>query len=163
MSTNESANAVSIEFDCIPMRTVSRYDVPVDASPGLEKLMRRMRDCVQKHGTHNTYYLHRGKCVFYLTNDPEQGRLEFEFDGVILTDENDVKTRGADLEVTLLKETCPWINQSIVQWFHGTVARAVEVEFDRYIQAGDLQRTQQRLAEMQQQEQASGGYLGMYL
>lgn len=154
---------VAIEFDCIPMRTVSRMDVPVDASPGLEKLIRRMRDCVQKHGTHNAYYLHRGQCVFQLTNDPQKGRLEFEFDGVVLTDQEDRATQGADLQVELKRETCAWLTQETVQWFQVTVARAVEVEFDRYISAGDLQRTQQRLQEMQQKEQASGGFLGMYL
>lgn len=157
------SDAVSIQFDCIPLRTIGRSDVPVDASPALERLILRVRDCLQKHGTHNTYYLHRGVCRYQLTNDPEQGLLEFEFDGVILTDDQDRATRGSDLAVQLKRETCPWLNQVIVDWFCATVARAVEIEFDRYIAAGDLQKTQQRLSEMEQQEQASGGFLGMYL
>lgn len=166
MSEHEQGDfreSVHIEFDCIPMRTVSRLDSPVDASPALEQLVQRMRESVEKHGTHNSYYLHRGRCQFFLTNDRHVGCLDFQFDGVLLTDEKDQKTRGSDLTIHLTQETCSWLNQEIVTWFEQTVTRAVEVEFDRYIAAGDLEKTQQRLAEMEQQEQANSGFLGMYL
>ena len=155
--------AVEIEFDCIPLRSVSRFDVPMDASPGLERLATRLRDCAQKHGTHNAYFLARGLCTFGLTNDPLIGQLQFRFDGAVVTDEKDERTKTADLQVSLKSETCNWLNQSIVEWFEQTVCRAVEVEFDKYIQAGDLAKTHKRLAEIEQREKDSGGYLGMYL
>lgn len=160
---SKSSATVEIEFDCIPLRSVARFDVPVDASPGLEQLTTRLRDCAQKHGTHNAYFLARGKCNYGLTNDPMIGQLRFRFDGVVVTDEKDERTKTADLKVSLDSETCNWLHQSIVEWFEQTVCRAVEVEFDKYIQAGDLARTQKRLAEIEQQEKESGGFLGMYL
>lgn len=156
-------DAVDIEFDCTPLRTVARFDVPVDASPGLERLAQRIRLSVQKHGTHNTYFLTRGKCKFWLTNDPMIGFLQFTFDGTVVTDASDQKTKSADLDVRLDRETCNWLNQTVVDWFAETVCRAVEVEFDRYIRAGDLERTRQRIAEQEKQQQDGGGYLGMYL
>ena len=89
--------------------------------------------------------------------------LKFRFHGTILTDPDDQRTRGSDLEVELVAETCSWLTEPVVQWFAETVARAVEVEFDRYIQAGDLARTQERIAQIQAQSDEQGGYLGMFL
>ena len=37
------------------------------------------------------------------------------------------------------------------------------VEFDRYIAAGDLAQTVQRIEAIQARSDAAGGYLGMYL
>jgi hypothetical protein len=44
-----------------------------------------------------------------------------------------------------------------------SVKRAVEVEFDKYIAAGDLSRAIQRLAREQNASDAAGGFLGMNL
>ncbi|MBL8890575.1 MAG: hypothetical protein JNL67_11410 [Planctomycetaceae bacterium] len=154
---------VDIEFDCLPLRSTAGRTLPLDASPGLERLWSQLRQAAEKHGTHNSYFLNRGRCRFHLTNHPQLGQVTFAFSGVVLTDGQDQRTVSSELHVELEQETCDWLEQPIVTWLAKTVIRAVEIEFDRYIHAGDLARTQQRLAELEQQAQSSGGYLGMYL
>lgn len=154
---------VDIEFDCLPLRSMVGRPLPADASPGLEQLWQQLRQAADKHGTHNSYYLNRGRCQFHLTNHPQIGQIAFRFGGVVLTDSADQRTVSADLTVDLAAETCDWLEASVVAWLAKSVVRAVELEFDRYILAGDLARTQQRLAELEQQAEASGGFLGMYL
>ncbi len=44
-----------------------------------------------------------------------------------------------------------------------SVREAVLVEFNRYIEAGDLELTRQRIAKLEQSLEASKGYVGMYL
>ena len=56
-----SGQWVEIEFDCLPLRSVTRLDVPVDASPVYEQFVLRVKEAMAKHGSHNTYYLHRGR------------------------------------------------------------------------------------------------------
>lgn len=154
---------VEIEFDCLPLRSLSRTDAPVDASPKLAAKMERVRAALEKHGAHNSYYLHNSACVFHLTNDATQGMLRYQFEGTVLTDEQDLVARSCDLSVELERETCNWLNQAIVDWLAETVKRAVLIEFNRYIQAGDLTRTVERIEEMQKAAEDSGGYVGMYL
>ncbi|MDP1560506.1 MAG: hypothetical protein Q8M16_03825 [Pirellulaceae bacterium] len=154
---------VDIEFDCLPLRSTANRALPPDSSPGFERLWRSLQQAADKHGIHNTYFLNRGRCCFHLTNHPQLGQVTFSFSGVVLTDGQDQRTVSSDLVVELQQETCDWLEQNIVTWLAKTVVRAVEIEFDRYIHAGDLARTQQRLDELEQQAQAKGGYLGMYL
>ncbi len=154
---------VEIEFDCLPLRSVGRLDPPLDASPAWRDFCQRVADAVQRHGAHNTYYLHQGVCRYHLANSSETGVVEFQFEGTVLTDETDEKTASADLRVSLGSETCPWLTEPIVRWFQDTVSRAVEIEFDRYIAAGDLAKARQRMERVQQMVDEQGGYLGMYL
>ena len=154
---------VEITFDCLPLRSVTRLDVPIDASPKFQTLCERVKQAIETHGSHNTYFLHDATCIYHLLNDPELGRLEFSFTGTALTDETDLKCRTCDLQVTLVRETCDWLTQPVVNWFAESVARSVAVEFDRFIQAGDLQRAKERIEEIQKAAEESGGYLGMYL
>ncbi|MEM9826611.1 MAG: hypothetical protein AAF958_08480 [Planctomycetota bacterium] len=161
--TNKYGKWVEIEFDCLPLRSVTRTDVPVDASPAYEQWVLKVKAAMEKHGTHNTHFLYNGRCTFHLTNDPRKGCLEFAYEGTALADERDQKTRGVDLSVTLVKETCEWLNERIVDFFSQTIRHSVAVEFDRYIQAGDLEKTKQRLEEMEKQLDARGGFLGMHL
>ncbi len=154
---------VDIEFDCVPLRSVARWDAPHDASPKLEQLLHRLKMAADKHGRHNTYFLHRAHCLFHLANHPDIGMLDFQFQGVILTDPEDRRTRGSDLEIELARETCSWLIEPVVVWFRETVARAVELEFDRYIDAGDLARTQQRIEQLQTTSDNQAGFLGMFL
>lgn len=156
-------DCVEISFDCIPLRSVTRLDVPVDASPGFRILADRVRKAIQRHGSHNTYYLHNARCTYYLTNDPAVGMMKFRFEGTVFTDEDDRKAIGADLEASLGWETCDWLTEPIVGWFRETVTRAVMVDFDRYIAAGDLQRTIERLARLQAESDSHSGFLGMGL
>jgi hypothetical protein len=154
---------VVIRFDCTPLRAVARAEVPAEASPRFRALVGRMQDAVAKHGLRNAYYLTNASCTFRFTNAPERGWVSFDVEGTVLTDEVDTHTVGSDLTVKLAKETCDWLTQPAVAWLELSVRRAVEAEFDRYIAAGDLGRTLERLAREQADSDAAGGFLGMNL
>jgi hypothetical protein len=154
---------VEITFDCLPMRTIGRLDIPLDASPKFQALCQRIKDAMTKHGTLNTYYLYNAACTFHVTNQPERGMIQFEFEGTILTDTEDLRTKASDLATKLKRETCDWLTQPVVNWFEESVARAVEVEFDRYIAAGDLDKAKERMEKIRAQADAQGGFVGMYL
>lgn len=163
MSDSELGRWVEVKFDCIPLRTVEKMTIPEDASPKLAQKLARIQSAKATHGTLNTYYLHNASCVFHLTNNPAVGMFQFNFEGVLLTDNQDMKSHSCDLQVELARETCSWVNQSIVDWLAETVQRAVLVEFDRYINAGDLSKTIQRMEAIQKASEESGGFVGMYL
>lgn len=163
MEKIEYGNWVDIGFDCLPLRTVARVDIPIDASPVLAEKMLRVKHAIEKHGVLNSYFLHNAHCIFHFTNDPREGMVEFSFDGTVLTDAADLHTQSCDLRVELVRETCSWLNQAIVDWLTASVQRAVHLEFDRYIQAGDLQKVQERLERIQRASDESGGFVGMYL
>jgi hypothetical protein len=116
-----------------------------------------------KHGSYNTYYLYNGKCQYRLTNRDDRGMLEFRFEGTVLTDEQDRHTARCDLHVELAQETCDWLTEPVVRWFQETVTHAVSVEFDRYIEAGDLEQAKQRINKLQAASDEAGGYLGMFV
>ena len=154
---------VEVEFDCMPLRTVPRVDVPLDASPKLAAKILRVKNALEKHGALNSYYLHNATCTYHLTNDPQQGMMEFAFEGVVLTDEQDLQARSCDLQISLTRETCSWLNQSVVDWLAETVQRNVLVDFNRYIAIGDLSKTLERIGRTQQASDEAGGFVGMYL
>jgi hypothetical protein len=142
---------------------MARFDVPLDATPDQKALGERIRAAVQRHGSFNTFYLSDAKCIFHLTNHPELGMLRFDFEGTVMTDQEDRKTVGCDLAIELTQEVCDWLTAPVVEWFKETVAEAVKIEFDRYIQAGDLQKTVERIERLQAESAAHGGFLGMGL
>jgi len=154
---------VDIAFDCLPLRSVGRLDIPIDASPKYRARCERVKHALETHGSHNTYFLYNAHCKFHLTNDDQRGMIEYRFDGTVLTDATDQKTQHCDLKVELVREDCDWLTAPIVAWFTETVSHAVAAEFDRYIAAGDLAQTLKRIAELQSQTDQSGGYVGMYL
>ncbi len=154
---------VEISFDCLPLRSVTRLDVPVDASPVYEQFVLRVKQAMARHGTHNTYYLHRGKCMFHLTNDPKQGAVSFTFEGTAMTDTDDLHTKAIEIAVKLEGETCNWLREPFVGFLSESVQHAVLVEFDRYIAAGDLKKTEERIKAIQQDIDATEGFVGMYL
>jgi hypothetical protein len=163
MSDQPAQPAVTITFDCTPLRGVPRFDVPLDASPAFRIRLERMQRAVARHGTRNTYYLTNSTCTFRFTNDPASGWVQFTIEGTVITDELDRKTVGSDLDIRLEKETCDWLTQPAVQWLALSAKHAVEVEFDRYIAAGDLSRALERLAREQAARDAAGGFVGMNL
>ena len=163
MGELSSAPAVEITFECTPLRSVPRLDIPLDASPGYRRRLERMQRAVGRHGTRNAYYLTAGVCTFRFTNDPASGWVRFAFEGTTLTDDADARTVGSDLEIALETETCDWLTQPAVEWLRLSVKHAVEAEFDRYIAAGDLSRALDRLAREQAAIDAAGGFLGMNL
>lgn len=154
---------VDIAFDCLPLRSIGRLDIPLDASPKYRERCERIKRALDEHGSHNSYFLYNASCGFHLTNDAEVGLLEFRFEGVALTDEADQKTIRCHLEVELVRETCDWLTEPIVQWFKETVQRSVAAEFDRYIAAGDLAQTVERINRIQAESDQKGGFVGMYL
>ncbi len=81
----------------------------------------------------------------------------------MLTDPEDRKTLGCDLQTELRRETCDWLVEPVVAWFAETVSHAVRVEFDRYIAAGDLEETLKRARRIQAESDAQGGFMGMGL
>ena len=154
---------VEIVFDCLPLRSVGRLDIPIDASPRFRERCERVKQAIDKHGSHNTYYLYNANCKFRLTNRDEIGMLEFRFEGTVITDATDMRTQTSDLRVDLVRETCDWLTAPVVEWFHQSVSYAANVEFDRYIEAGDLQKTKDRMALLQAEIDKTGGHVGMYL
>ncbi|NQT35885.1 MAG: hypothetical protein HQ581_00260, partial [Planctomycetes bacterium] len=113
--------AVEITFECLPLRSISRNDAPLDASPAFQALCGRMVQAAEKHGRHNSYYLHDALCMFRLTNRDDTGMLQFRFEGTVLTDTEDQRTEGADLSVELVRDTCDWLTTPVVEWFAETV------------------------------------------
>jgi hypothetical protein len=158
-----SSPPVAISFDCTPLRVAAGVAVPAEASPRFRALVGRMQAATSHHGTRNTYYLTNASCTFRFTNAAESGWIEFAIEGTVITDDRDTHTVGSDLTVALVKETCDWLTQPVVDWLALSARRAIEVEFDRYIAAGDLGRTLERLTSEQAVIDASGGYLGMNL
>ena len=157
------SRAVEITFDCLPLRSLGRFDIPIDASPEQCALGERIRRAVEKHGVHNVYYLCNARCVFHLTNHEQIGMLEFAFEGSVLTDAEDQETLRCDLTVALAREVCPWLTAPAVQWLGEAVVEAVRIEFDRYIAAGDLEKTIRRTEQIRAASDARGGFLGMGL
>jgi len=154
---------LQIVFECLPLRSIGRLDVPLDATAEFRAQCERIRQAIAKHGLHNSFYLRDGRCVYQLTADPQIGLLEFAFEGTLLTDAEDRKTVHADLHVQLARETCDWLTQPVVGWFCETVQRAVMVEFDRFIAAGDLARTIQRLERIRSESDSRQGFVGFGL
>lgn len=163
MSDSGSTPAVAIDFDCTPLRSVPRFDIPLDASPGYRARVERFQKAIARHGTRNTYYLTNASCTFRFTNEPDVGWVRFAVEGTVITDESDTKTVGSDLDIRLDKETCDWLTQPAVKWLTLSAKHAVEAEFNRYIAAGDLSRALERLAKEQAASDAAGGFLGMNL
>jgi hypothetical protein len=154
---------VEITFRCLPLRSVASFAAPVDAPAEAAATYRKLRAAAEKHGLHNSYYLYDGTCVYHLTNHDQVGTIVFAFAGTVLTDATDMHTLRSDLEVELTGEVCEWLVAPVVDWFAETVREAVKVEFDRFIAAGDLAKTVQRLEQLQATSDAQGGFLGAWL
>jgi hypothetical protein len=154
---------VDITFDCVPLRSVAQLNAPLDASPKFQAFCQRIRAAIERHGTLNSYYLHNAHCVFHLINHPQEGLVDFSFEGTVLTDASDLHCQTCDLDVQLQRESCDWLIQPVVDWLADTVPRAVAREFDLYIQAGDLQKAKERIERIQKDCDESGGFVGMYL
>ena len=141
---------IEIAFDCLPLRAVGRVDVPLDASPAFRARCERLKQAIEKHGTANTYYLFNAHCVFRLANSEIEGMLRFSFDGTVFTDASDARTARVDLHVSLAAETCGGVPAELLPWLTRQVENAVRLEFDRYIAAGSLQETLDRLQRIDQ-------------
>ena len=154
------AQNLEISFTCIPLRSVGRFDPPLDATEQQRSLWVQLHRALNTHGAHNAFFLCEGKCVFHFANHPTLAMVQFAFQGTVLTDAEDRTTIGSDLQVELESETCPWLTAEAVAWLKETVERAVRIEFDRYIAAGDLQRTIDRLRHLEAETDSEGRISG---
>jgi hypothetical protein len=154
---------VEIAFDCLPLRSIARFDAPLGADQETVAKANRIYAAIQMHGSHNTYYLHNAECVFHFTNDPSIGLVAFDFEGVVSTCEQDKTAVAAHLQCALRREDCSWLNQATVEWLKEAINHAVLVEFNHFIQAGDLQRTAERIAALEREMDDRQGFVGMYL
>ena len=157
------SSSVEISFDCLPLRSVGRLEVPLDASPKYRQRCERITAALEKHGSHNSYYLYNALCSYRLTNDDAVGMIQLGFEGTVLTDADDRRAERCDLQIELKNETCDWLTEPVVQWFRETVQQAVAVEFNRYIAAGDLAKTAERIEKIRAESDDSDGFVGMYL
>ena len=138
---------VDIAFDCLPLRSVGRVDVPLDASPAYRARCQRLQQAIDAHGSRNAYFLYNTRCVYRLANSDIDNMLRFSFDGTVLTDRSDCRAERADLAVELIAETCGLMAPEVLAWFRPVVERAVLTEFDHFITAG---RLAERLTELGQ-------------
>lgn len=129
---------IEIAFDCLPLRSVGRIDVPLDASPAFRARLEQLQRAIETHPVANTYFLYNTQCTYKLANSEIVNMLRFTFDGTLLTDRSDCKAERADLAIVLVAETCGDVSAAALQWLRGVVERAVLVEFDRFIEAGRL-------------------------
>ncbi len=129
---------VDIAFNCLPLRSVGRVDVPLDASPAFRARCERLQRAVDAFGTENAYFLYNTRCVYRFANSDIDNMLRFSFDGVLLTDRSDAKADRAELKIELTSQTCGPLSPEVLAWFRPVVERAVLIEFDHFIAAGKL-------------------------
>jgi hypothetical protein len=129
---------VDIAFDCLPLRSIGRVDVPLDASPVYRARCERLLAAIKKYGAANSYYLYNTRCVYRLANSDIDNMLRFTFDGVVVTDRGDGRADRAELDVRLMSETCGPMPPEVLAWFRRVVERAVMIEFNHFINAGRL-------------------------
>jgi hypothetical protein len=129
---------VEIEFDCLPLRSIARVDIPLDASPAFRQRCERLLTAIEAHDNQNAYFLYNTQCTYHLANSEIANMLRFSFDGTVLTDRSDCKADQADLAIELVAETCGGVPAAALEWLQTVVERAVLVEFDRFINDGQL-------------------------
>lgn len=129
---------VDIAFDCLPLRSIPRVDIPLDASPSFRARCERLQRAIDAHGGENAYFLYNTRCTYRLANSDIEGMLRFSFDGTLLTDRSDCKAASADLNIVLTAETCGGVPPAAFEWLRAVITRAVLIEFDRFITAGQL-------------------------
>jgi hypothetical protein len=129
---------VDIAFDCLPLRSIGRVDIPLDASPEFRARCERLKREIDSHSGANAYFLYNTQCTYRLANSEIENVLRFTFDGTVLTDRSDCKADRAELEIELIAETCGGVPPAVLAWLRTVVNRAVLVEFDRFITDGCL-------------------------
>jgi hypothetical protein len=129
---------VDVAFDCLPLRSVGRLDVPLDASDALRRRVERIKAAMEEFGAERTYFLYNARCIFRFANSEIDGVCRFEFEGVVRTDAGDRKCQQTLLDVRLASETCGGIPPLVEAWLAERVRQAVGIEFDRFIAAGQL-------------------------
>jgi hypothetical protein len=158
----DAAPLVDVAFDCLPLRSVGRVDVPLDASDALRRRMESVKAAMEEFGPQQTYYLYNGRCVFRFANSEIDGVCRFHFEGVVRTDAGDRKCQHVQLDVRLASETCGGVPPAVEAWLAERVERAVAIEFDRFIAAGQLAARSDELGAVGSLAEL-GGFSGMNL
>ncbi len=151
---------VDVAFDCLPLRSVGRLDVPLDASDALRRRVERIKAAMEEFGAERTYYLYNARCVFRFANSEIDGVCRFDFEGLVRTDAGDRKCQDSRLDVRLTSETCGGVPPQVEAWLAGRVEQAVGIEFDRFIAAGQLAARADELAGLDSIADL-GGFSGM--
>lgn len=152
--TDPLPSVVDIEFDCIPLRTVGRLDIPIDASDAQRRRAAHMQSAINTYGVERTYFLQNARCVFRFANSDVEGICRFEFEGVARTDAGDRKCEEVILDVMLVSNTCGGVPSTVETWLVERVRQAVGIEFDRFIAAGQF-------GQPEAQPSTAGGLGGM--
>lgn len=150
---------VEITFDCLPLRAVGRLDAPLDASPVFRRRYEHLVAALEKYGPERAYFLYDARCVFRLANSEIEGMVRFEFEGLVHTDASDMLTEQVELDITLASDTCGGLPPEVLPWFKQRVEKAVAIEFDRFIAAGQLKDHTTDLAQIER----LSGFSGMNL
>ena len=151
---------VLIQFNCYPFRSATRLDIPMDAPEEFQELCRRFVQALRQHGTEHTYYLHNATVEFQLSNRPG-ANVKFRFEGTIWTNTEDRKTARLEITTEFLHSDFGPLDPAVQSFFDQAIHRAVTAEFDRYIEAGELEKTVQQAKEAILQADQTGGYMGM--
>jgi hypothetical protein len=138
LTSATSEPAVQIAFDCLPLRSIARLDVPLDASDALRRRAERMKAAMAAFGLQRSYFLYNAHCTFRFANSEVEGACRFEFEGAVQTDAGDRKCERTLLDVHLTSETCGGVPTDVQAWLAERVRRAVAIEFDRFVAAGQL-------------------------
>ncbi|QEG34341.1 hypothetical protein [Bythopirellula goksoeyrii] len=151
---------VDIAFDCLPLRSIGRLDAPLDAPAEYRRRHEQLVSAMERFGPDRTYFLYNARCVFHLANSEIEGMVRYEFDGIIRTDASDLLTETVELDARLASETCGGLPDQVETWFKDRVEKAVAIEFDRFVAAGQLS---QRSSELGQDVNPSNlaGFSGM--
>lgn len=129
---------VDIAFDCLPLRSVGRLDVPLDASETLGRRLERIKSAIEAFGAKRTYFLYNARCVFRFANSEVDGICRLEFEGIVRTDAGDRLCEQTLIDVTMASDTCGGVPTEVERWLADRVRQAVAIEFDRFIAAGQL-------------------------
>ena len=153
---------VDIVFDCLPLRLVGRFDVPLDASEAYRRRCERLKQAIDRHSEQNAYFLYNARCVYRLANSEVDGMLRFEFEGTVIANPGDDKAVATDLEIELAATTCNDFPDPVKEWFIQAVEVAVLVEFDRFAAAGNLARAVAAASQVDHIEDLAS-FAGMHL
>ena len=55
--TDPLPSVVDIEFECVPLRSVGRLDIPLDASDVQRRRAEHMQSAINSYGVERTYFL----------------------------------------------------------------------------------------------------------
>jgi hypothetical protein len=135
MERPSTSPCIDIAFDCLPLRTLSRLDIPLDASDAFRRRAEQMKAAITAWGADRSYYLYNAHCIYRFANSEVEGICRFAFEGAVQTDAGDRKCDQTMLDVHLISETCGGLSSEVEAWLADRVRHAVAIEFDRFIAA----------------------------